>query len=464
VVFLSRLSICFSSHWPSFLFFPAYGVGLVRLAYYMEYRGQVPLQECIDTFHPRMLRETRSSALNEARRAVRYQSGREPSSGPMENPSRESAPVVARRLNEFLGRNVTPDPSCPNGKRIEVSVEDIAMVAGKSQTLMERELRLHRHNEDFAAAGKHLLFPCLSPWAPVLMVLFFFVSCPGFFRQRSSLDRTFEALAIASNPDLPSDLSGARVQELLKTRDGFRDGHKKLFCTGDDRGEKIERMETEALAKAPIRRGPAVKRVVKNPNARRSAPPAAPVASVAGPSSATRRGKPPATRKSSVSARRVLSVETIEDSEGAGFFFLPLFSGGFGLFFPFSLHSSSLLLFQMEVTVTRLPASSRRAGLDPFSRRTSPPILPRFAPALESSSRPSLRSWWLRIRLLLPPCPLALLVRPLRVWPLLLLALLPSRPCFLLPSPPWPEPLVPLSPTRSRLAFRRFLPWVSCLS
>jgi hypothetical protein len=29
------------------------------------------------------------------------------------------------------------------------------MVAGKSQALMERELRLHRHNEDFAAAGKH---------------------------------------------------------------------------------------------------------------------------------------------------------------------------------------------------------------------------------------------------------------------------------------------------------------------
>lgn len=137
----------------SFSSFLAYGVGLIRLAYFLEYRGQVPIEDCIATFHAKTLRETRSSALNEARRAARYQAGREPGSSPMENPEQERAPVVAYRLNEFLGRGVSPDPSCPGGKRVEVSVDDIALVAGKTAALMERELRLHRHDEDFAAAG-----------------------------------------------------------------------------------------------------------------------------------------------------------------------------------------------------------------------------------------------------------------------------------------------------------------------
>jgi hypothetical protein len=63
------------------------------------------------------------------------------------------APVVVCCPNEFLGRDVYPEPSSPNGRRVEVSMEDIAMVGGKSQALMKRELGLHHRNEDFTAAG-----------------------------------------------------------------------------------------------------------------------------------------------------------------------------------------------------------------------------------------------------------------------------------------------------------------------
>lgn len=137
----------------------------------------------------------------------------------------------------------------------------------------------------------------------------------GFFRPSSDLDRTFEALATACNPDLPQDLSPPHIKELRAKRDSFRAEHRKLFCTGQDRAVKIERMETESLARAPVRRGPAVRRTVKNPAPRRSTPPV----SSAPPVSTSSRGRArTAPRgKSSGSGRKVKSAETVEVSGGS---------------------------------------------------------------------------------------------------------------------------------------------------